>query len=35
MGDFLEDIVRLNISLDHVFADRGEPFLSAEGIANA
>ena len=34
-SEFLEAVARLNISLDHVFADRGEPFLSAEGMASA
>ena len=34
-SEFLEAVARLNISLDHVFTDRGEPFLSAEGMASA
>ncbi len=33
--EFLEAVARLNISLDHVFVGGGEPFLSAEGMANA
>ena len=34
-SEFLEAVARLNISLDYVFARRGEPFLSREGMANA
>ena len=33
-SEFLEAVVRLNISLDYVFTRRGEPFLSREGMAN-
>ena len=31
--EFLEAVARLNISLDYVFADRSEPFLSPEVAA--
>jgi hypothetical protein len=32
-SEFLETVVRLNISLDYVFGGRDEPVLSAEGAA--
>ena len=33
MGGFLANIERRNISLNHVFLDKGEPFLLPEGVS--